>query len=453
MRPQDIATLAVAQADGCQLVALVTHGSQVNLRWAGSSLTTNGAMTGTQVSIVAMNPTGGTATTSGQVTTPEQVQALVRRARTAAAASQPDEERMDLPEAPAAPDWDLEPPSLEISDMAPLARGLGERMRADADLAHYGYAELDQTTTYLASTAGVRRRHTQRQGRAEFTAKTPDGSRSAWVGSADPDLAVDMGQVGAELREGLAHQAHHIDVPPGRHRVILSPSATADMMIEVYLTAEARSAMEGRSVFAGPDGPRFGADLGADVTLSSDPDDPAPGMACAPFEIATASSDSASTYDNGLGLSRTEWLRGGQLMNLISSRSTAAQLGRPAAPGIDNLRMNVGVGSGSPADLVARTESGLLITCLWYNRIVDPQTLLLTGLTRDGVYVVRDGRIVGSCGNFRFNESPVAMLGRIVDASDEERTLAREMGDYFNRAMMPALVVDDFNLSTASEAH
>ena len=84
---------------------------------------------------------------------------------------------------------------------------------------------------------------------------------------------------------------------------------------------------------------------------------------------------------------------------------------------------------------------------------MDPTTLLLTGLTRDGVYVVRDGRIVGSCGNFRFNESPVSLLGRIVDGSDEVRTLAREMGDYFNRAVMPALVVEDFNLSTASEAH
>ena len=95
---------------------------------------------------------------------------------------------------------------------------------------------------------------------------------------------------------------------------------------------------------------------------------------------------------------------------------------------------------------------GLLITCLWYNRVVDPATLLLTGLTRDGVYVVRGGEIAGACGNFRFNDSPVSMLGRTVEAGSTVRTLAREMGDYFNRAAMPPLVVGDFNLSTSSEA-
>ena len=84
-------------------------------------------------------------------------------------------------------------------------------------------------------------------------------------------------------------------------------------------------------------------------------------------------------------------------------------------PGIDNLTLDAG-GTGTLADVIARTDSALLVTCLWYNRLVDPQTLLLTGLTRDGVYVIRDGEIIGTCGNFRFNESPVSLLGRIVDA-------------------------------------
>ena len=114
--------------------------------------------------------------------------------------------------------------------------------------------------------------------------------------------------------------------------------------------------------------------------------------------------------------------------------------------------MQVDSGSGSLEDLVARSAHGLLVTCLWYNRLVDPQTLLLTGLTRDGVYLVRDGEIVGAAGNFRFNDSPVSILQRITDSTATGRTMPREFGDYANRVAMPALAVSDFHFSTASEA-
>ena len=109
-------------------------------------------------------------------------------------------------------------------------------------------------------------------------------------------------------------------------------------------------------------------------------------------------------------------------------------------------------GHGELADIVARTERGLLLTCLWYIRDVDPQTLLLTGLTRDGVYLVEDGEVVGAVNNFRFNESPVSLLGRVTDAGATGPTLAREMGDYFNRSAMPPLQVSGFNFSTVSRA-
>jgi len=161
---------------------------------------------------------------------------------------------------------------------------------------------------------------------------------------------------------------------------------------------------------------------------------------------------SATPFDNGLTLSETAWIDAGQLANLITTRSTAAELGRPVTPGIDNLTLTHASGSGSIEEVAERMGDGILVTCLWYNRMVDPQTHLLTGLTRDGVYVVRGGEIAGACGNFRFNDSPASLLGRIVEAGSSRRTLAREMGDYFNRAVMPPLVIGDFNLSTLSEA-
>ena len=102
--------------------------------------------------------------------------------------------------------------------------------------------------------------------------------------------------------------------------------------------------------------------------------------------------------------------------------------------------------------MVAATERGLLLTTLWYIREVDPQTLLLTGLTRDGVFLVEDGEVTGAVNNFRFNESPVDLLGRAVQASRTERTLPREWNDWFTRTAMPTLRVPDFNMSSVSPA-
>lgn len=450
MRPSDIVESALAAAQAEQLAVIVRHSRQLNLRWANNQLTTNGDTTATTIDVVAIDPAGGTATSSGHVSSPEQVQSLVAAARSAAAAAQPAPNVLPLWAGAAASDFDVPPADTSAEVLAPLAQGLGRVFRAPGDMALFGYAEVDLTTTYLGTSAGTRRRHVQPTGRTECTARAAGGS--AWTGSADPTLAVDVDAMTAGLAADLRHQRRSITVTPGRRRVILSPSATADLMIDLYWSADARSAGEGRSVFAGPDGrTRIGERLGTGVTLASDPSDPT--MPTADFECVVADSDSASVADNGLPLGPTRWIDDGILTRLIAPRSTAALLDVPVAPGIDNLALSVADGQGSVADVVARTEDALLVTCLWYNRVVDPQTLLLTGLTRDGVYVVRDGRIVGSCGNFRFNESPVSLLGRIVDAGGEERTLAREMGDYFNRATMPALTVEDFNLSTASEAH
>ncbi|MFI0431548.1 MAG: metallopeptidase TldD-related protein, partial [Candidatus Nanopelagicales bacterium] len=117
-----------------------------------------------------------------------------------------------------------------------------------------------------------------------------------------------------------------------------------------------------------------------------------------------------------------------------------------------NLELSDAAGSGTLADVIARSDDALVVTSLWYIRDVDLQAMLVTGLTRDGTYVVRDGRIVGGAGNFRFNDSPLAVLGRIVDAGAPVRCLPREWADYFTRTSMPPLVVRDFGLSTASAA-
>jgi predicted Zn-dependent protease len=104
------------------------------------------------------------------------------------------------------------------------------------------------------------------------------------------------------------------------------------------------------------------------------------------------------------------------------------------------------------ADMIAQTECGLLLTTLWYMREVDPTTLLLTGLTRDGVYLVQDGEVTAAVNNFRFNESPLDLMRRASQAGVSEPTLPRELGDWATRTAMPPLRIPDFHMSSVSQA-
>lgn len=155
-------------------------------------------------------------------------------------------------------------------------------------------------------------------------------------------------------------------------------------------------------------------------------------------------------FDNGLPLKATDWIHQGELRHLSTTRHSAGLTGLPVTPTIGNLVLDGGE-DRSLEEMVAATERGLLLTCLWYIREVDPATLLLTGLTRDGVYLVENGEVVGEVNNFRFNESPVGLLGRATEAGRTEKTLPREWSDWFTRAAMPALRVPDFNMSSVSQ--
>jgi predicted Zn-dependent protease len=227
----------------------------------------------------------------------------------------------------------------------------------------------------------------------------------------------------------------------------------SDLLVYMYWSAGAKEAAEGRTVFSKPGGgTRIGEQLSSQpVTLSSDPR--AAGLQSTPFVVAHASGPDSSVFDNGLPLGPTSWIRDGSLAALISSRHSAAIAGVPVTPGIDNLTFATSAaGAPSLEQMIASTGRGLLLTCLWYIREVDPQTLLLTGLTRDGVYLVENGEVTAAVNNFRFNESPVGMLGRLLEVGATVPTLPREWGDYFNRAAMPPVRVEGFNMSSVSQA-
>ncbi|MFC9164586.1 metallopeptidase TldD-related protein [Streptomyces fungicidicus] len=456
-KPHEIVerALELSRADGCVVIA--DEHSTANLRWAGNALTTNGVTRGRTLTVIA-TVDGARGTASGVVSrsavSVDELEPLVRAAEAAARGAGPAEDAQPLvtgvapsPEFTEAP---AETSSAVFADFAPAlgeafarARGGGREL--------YGFANHELVSSYLGTSTGLRLRHDQPNGTLELNAKSPDRTRSAWAGRSTRDFKdVDPAALDAELAVRLGWAQRRLELPAGRYETLLPPTAVADLLIYQLWSASGRDAAEGRTVFSKPGGgTRVGERLtGLPLTLRSDPNEP--GLESAPFVLAHSSGGDQSVFDNGLPLAATEWVSGGELNRLTTSRHSAALTGLPTAPGIDNLILDGG-DDRSLEDMVAATERGLLLTCLWYIREVDPATLLLTGLTRDGVYLVENGEVTGEVNNFRFNESPVGLLGRAAEAGRTEKTLPREWSDWFTRAAMPALRVPDFNMSSVSQ--
>jgi predicted Zn-dependent protease len=472
--PQQLIEQALdAARPGGELVVIADEHSTVNLRWAANTLTTNGVASTRSLQVIAIDRhsdgTCGVGEVSRSGIRPDQVADLVGEAEKAAAqAAAADDAGELLTEGMArygqqphlgAPGWDESAASTEVGVLRGFAARLGDTLREaqGAGRKLYGFAEHEVTSTFLGTSAGLRLRHDQPTGRLELNAKSADMTRSAWAGAATRDFSdVDVAALEAGLAERLSWQSRRVDLPAGRYEVLLPPTAVADLMINFYWEAGARGAAEGRTVFAAPGGgTRVGERLSAlPVSLFSDPS--YPGLECAPFVVAHSSGEDSSVFDNGLPSPPVSWVADGVLSALHSSRHSAGLAQLPVTPAVDNLVLAAGPGAGgtglSLAEMIASTKRGLLLTCLWYIREVDPQTLLLTGLTRDGVYLIEDGAVTGAVNNFRFNETPVGMLSRLASVGATERTLPREWGDYFTRCAMPPLRIEGFNMSSVSQA-
>ena len=453
--PQHLVEHALASSTSEHCIVIVQDTTSANLRWANNTLTTNGVMHGIDVTVIAFQGAGN-ASVSATAASAEQVTALVERADAGARTAPAAEDRADLVAGVLSPDWDQAPVDTSVDVYRDFAGALGEELdRAERESRIlYGFVNHEMTTTYLGSSTGLRLRHVQPTGHYGCTGKTADLSDSAWVGGATRDFAdVDAHQVAADLATRLGWARRRVDLPAGRYDTVLPPSAIADLVIDAYWSAGARVAHEGQSVYSRPGGGTRIGELIVDpaVTLSSDP--AYPGLECAPFAVASGSSNASSVYDNGLSLGPTSWIHDGTLTSLLQTRHTAQMTGQPTTPGVDNLVLDVAGGAGTDLDLVAGVDDGLLLTCLWYIREVDPQTLLLTGLTRDGVYRIEGGEVTGAVNNFRFNESPVDLLRRFTAAGSTARSFSREWGDdYFSRTATPALRIPDFNMSSVSQA-
>lgn len=426
-----------------------------NLRWANSALTTNGDAVDQTLSISAfVSVPGGVATgmSSGQIRSRSDVEELVSASKASAISAGPAVDAMDLVQGPTDLNFTEAAEPLDVSEISHIASGLSE-IFANKDQEFFGYAEQSLDTTYVGTSSGTRMRYSERTSRFELCAKSHDRKRSAWSGQGGTTLLdVDTNNHLQDVSQKLEIQLKQIVTDPGRHRVTLSPSAVSDLLIYMLWSSAARDAAEGRSAFSNvKGGTRVGERLSErNLNLATDPT--LKGIETFDHVVNLGSSALGSAFDTGLKIGRSEIISKGVLTALGSSRHAAQEAKLPFTPLTDNISLVDSQGNGSLTELASRMGDGLLITCLWYIREVDPQNLLLTGLTRDGVYVVSGGEVVGATSNFRFNESPIDMLSRIIDAGLTVPCLPREWADWFSRAQVAPLTIEGFNLSTKSDA-
>ena len=450
LTPQQIidVALAASSADGC--VVVVQSCTEANVRWANSTVTTSGlarTLSWFVVSVVG-GAAGTVAASAAAAGSADDVRRVVREsheAARAAAASGPAQDAMPLvaSEAGAALDGDYgDPPgetTFEVYSelIGSLARAFDDARTGDQVL--YGFARHEVTTIHLGSSTGLRRRWVQPTGTLELNAKSADLQRSAWAGLSTADfVGVDVEAVSGGLARRLQWATRSLELPPGRYPTVLPPTAVADFLIYLAWSAASRAAHEGRSAFSAPGGgTRVGERL-TDRPLSLFSDPQVRGVECAPFVVTAHSSDEVSAFDNGAPVGRAELLRDGVLSGLINTRGSAREFGEPFTPAGDNLVLTGGDDGRGTDELLAGVRRGLLLTSLWYIREVDPMTLLLTGLTRDGVFLVENGEIVGAVNNFRFNMSPLDVVRQAAEVGASEQTLSREWSDWFTRSRRAA---------------
>ncbi|MFR9749979.1 metallopeptidase TldD-related protein [Nocardia sp. 004] len=437
-------------------MVVVRDQHEASLRWAGNSMTTNGTSVSRNWTVISIVRTGPTLARVGTVSStsadPADIEAVVRASEQAARTAEPARDAMPLLEPGAVDtDWADRAGETGIDVFTDLAQDLATGFDSADRL--YGFAHHQVHTTWLGTSTGIRRRFVEPIGSVEINGKrgTGSGLASAWAGVGTADFTdVEVSALLAELSRRLDWAERTVELPAGRYHTLLPPSAVADLMIYLAWSMEGRGAQEGHTAFARAGGTRVGEHLGdIPLTLYSDPY--APGLEYRPFVATTASSEAMSVFDNGLPAERVDWVRDGAISALVYPRATAAEFSAPVAVPGENLLLTGG--SGATIDeMIANTERGLLLTTLWYIREVDPATLLLTGLTRDGVYLVEDGEVTAAVNNFRFNESPLDLLRRTTEAGATEITLPREWKDWFTRTAMPPLRIPDFHMSSVSQA-
>ncbi len=269
-----------------------------------------------------------------------------------------------------------------------------------------------------------------------ITIRTEDGKGSGYATRGYNDVTKLDTKIVTQIATNKAiMSASAKAIEPGKYTVILEPTAAAVLIERIFFGLDARQADEGRSFLSLPGGKtRLGEKLVDErINIYSDPLNP---------ELPT------STWNgDGRPQERVSWIEKGVIKNLSYSRYWAEKKGVKAVPGPDGAIMEGG--TKTLDELIKGTKKGILVTRLYYIRDVDPQSLLLTGLTRDGTFYIENGKIQYPVKNFRFNESPVIMLNNLEELGKPERTVSDESNANY---LIPPMKIRDFTFTSLSDA-
>lgn len=438
--------LAFSKADECQVE--LTGVRDANVRYARNTVTTSG---GSDTLRLDVRSSFGRRTGSARINEFDaaSLEKVVRQAEELARLAPENPEHVPLlgpQDYPATRAYVEATADLTAAGRADLTAA-SIRVCKEQGLTGAGYLAQAAAFSAIANSRGLRGYQRATNVNFSVTTRTPDG-RGSGYGVADFNDArqIDPGSVTTlACRKALdSREARALE--PGKYTVILEPAAAVDLIGHMVSAMSARLTDEGRSFLSkAGGGSRLGEKIMDErITLASDP-----GHADLPGNRWS---------EDGRPFGRVDWIKQGVVANLNYTRYWARQKGvgegtpplRNNTPGFDDIgvfesRPGV-IMAGGTAGLDALVQSvrrGILVTRLWYIRLVDPQTLLYTGLTRDGTFYVEDGKIRHAVKNFRFNESPVIMLNNVEALGRPQRV---------NSSLIPPMVIRDFTFSSLSDA-
>lgn len=436
-----IAVVKKAHPDA-EALARVTIGSMSHTRYAVNEITTAGDTDEGEVSLtVAIGNRHATATTSRL---DEEAHAeLVERAVAMAKLSPQDPEWMGVlgPQSyrPAGPTHDAATEKATAAERAEASKA-AIAIAKEKGVLGAGFFSTGSIDTALASSLSLVANSASTRAVFTSTARTTDGTGSGWAAAESQRLGeVDARVVATRAADKALASQKPRELDPGKYTVVLEPAAVGSLISFLREAMDARKADEGRSYFSkAGGGTRIGdAILAKGLSLKSDPSDPL--------------TPAASHDEEGFPLAPITWFESGTLKALVRTRywakkSGVAPTGRHSTFGLyGDPGPNAGVDQ-----LVAKVDRGLLVTRFWYVRWLDPKTMAITGLTRDGVYLIEKGKVTAPVANFRFNDSPARVLGSVTAWSNETARFPGWGRGTIIRA--PAVVAHDFNMASKSAA-
>jgi predicted Zn-dependent protease len=290
----------------------------------------------------------------------------------------------------------------------------------------------------LATSNGLFAYHPSTGVASTLTVRTPDGQASGWAGDEAADwTSIESERIAADAVRKCLEWRGTTTLDAGEYDVVLEPTAVGMLMRNMRNTFNARTADEGRSYFSKGGGTRLGERVfDSKITIRSDP--------------GARDAETSPFIGDGSPVRPEVWVENGVLKALSYSRSWADRQGVEPRPAPQNLIM--AGGDATVEEMIASTRRGVLITRFWYIRGLNPRTMSYTGLTRDGTFLIENGRISRPVNNFRFNQSMVSLLQNVEMLGRPSRVAASENSSVSAPIVVPALKIRGFNLASVSDA-